>query len=116
MESEIKQINDELLNANTSDADEGSAVSKPVTFEKIDGATGPKKTTGVFRAELSDIGFDINSIKIADSGSGQGGETGKFSGFDLDGIKISNVKIDSAEEINNISGLDVFDCSSATTT
>ncbi|KST64406.1 DUF4114 domain-containing protein [Mastigocoleus testarum] len=108
MESEIRQTNEELLNtANVED----SAESKPLSFEKIDGATGPNQTTGVFRAELSDIGFDINSIQIADSNSGQGGATGKFSGFDLDGIKISNVKIDDAQEINNIPALDVFDFS-----
>ncbi len=108
MEPEIRQTNEELLNTTNV---EDSAVSKPLTFEKIDGATGPNQTTGVFRAELSDIGFDINSIQIADSNSGQGGATGKFSGFDLDGIKISNVKIDNAQEINNIPALDVFDFS-----
>ncbi|MDJ0697562.1 DUF4114 domain-containing protein [Mastigocoleus sp. MO_188.B34] len=108
MEPEIRQTNEELLNTTNV---EDSAVSKPLSFKKIDGATGPNQTTGVFRAELSDIGFDINSIQIADSNSGQGGATGKFSGFDLDGIKISNVKIDNAQEINNIPALDVFDFS-----
>ena len=108
MEPEIQPTNEELLNTTNV---EDSAVSKPLSFEKIDGATGPNQTTGVFRAELSDIGFDINSIQIADSNSGQGGATGKFSGFDLDGIKISSVKIDNAQEINNIPALDVFDFS-----
>ncbi|MEO0970262.1 MAG: hypothetical protein AAFX80_18520, partial [Cyanobacteria bacterium J06639_18] len=105
MQSDVEQ------NRDVSQAESSPNVSQPLSFEKIDGVTGFNDGTGVFRADLSDIEFDINSINIVDSGSGQGGATGKFSGFDLDAIKISNVKIDNAQEVNNISGLDIFDFS-----
>ncbi|MBW4629099.1 MAG: PEP-CTERM sorting domain-containing protein [Brasilonema octagenarum HA4186-MV1] len=81
-----------------------------VDFTKLEGLTGGNPgLTGVYRADLSNLGFDINSIAIADSNSAQGGQPGKFSGFDLDAIKISNVLVNNATDIKNLPGLDVFD-------
>lgn len=104
---------EELPGQNTSDGGFSPGVSVPLEFEKLDGLTGLSSNprTAVFRADFSDIGFDINSITIADSASGQGGASGAFSGFDLDAIKLSNTKIDNAEEIKNLPGLDIFDFS-----
>jgi hypothetical protein len=81
-----------------------------VDFTKLEGVTGGNPAlTGVYRANLSNLGFDINSIAIADSNSAQGGQPGKFSGFDLDAIKISNVLVNNATDAKNLLGLDVFD-------
>lgn len=67
--------------------------------------------TGIFRADLSQLGFDLRSLTIADSGLGVGGAGGNRSGFDLAGIKISSERIDNANSIDDIPGLDLFDFS-----
>lgn len=81
-----------------------------IDFTKLQGVTGGNPTlTGVYRADLSNLGFDINSITIADNNSAQSGQPGKFSGFDLDAIKISNILVNNATDVKNLPGLDVFD-------
>ncbi|MCC5621858.1 PEP-CTERM sorting domain-containing protein [Nostoc sp. CHAB 5715] len=93
-----------------------TAATFDLTFTKLSGLTGGTPAgTAVYRADLSSIGFDINSISIADSNSGLGGSSGKFSGFDLDGIKLSNTLISSAADVNSLSGLSVFNFSPAGT-
>ncbi|NER26331.1 MAG: DUF4114 domain-containing protein [Symploca sp. SIO1C4] len=82
-----------------------------ISFDKLDNLTGSNLQTAVYRADLSGIGFDINSITIADNGSLTGGSPGRFSGFDLDAIKLSNEFTNNATEVNDISGLNVFDFS-----
>lgn len=108
---------EELPGQNTSDGGFFPGVSVPLEFEKLDGVTGIPSNPGtaVFRADLSKVGFDIQSLTIADSNSGIGGASGKFSGFDLDAIKISNTLAESAEEVNALPGLDIFDFSPAGT-
>lgn len=106
-------IVEELPGQNTSDGGFSPGVNVPLTFNKLPGQSG---ITGVFVADLSDIGFDINSISFADSGSGVGGGQGRWSGFDLDAIKISNTLVESAGEVNALPSLDVFDFSPASTT
>ncbi|QLE58619.1 PEP-CTERM sorting domain-containing protein [Nostoc sp. TCL26-01] len=64
--------------------------------------------TGVYRAKISDIDFDITAIKVIDI-LGQGGTPGKFSGFDLDAIKISDSLITNAEDVKRLSDSNVFD-------
>ena len=108
----------ELVGKNTSDGGYSpGGTSSSLTFTKLNGLTGLPSNPGtaVYRADLSSLGFDIKSLTIADSGSGVGGNTGKFSGFDLDGIKLSNTLIRSATYVNTIPGLDVFDFSPAKT-
>ncbi|MDB9524531.1 choice-of-anchor L domain-containing protein [Oscillatoria sp. CS-180] len=70
--------------------------------------------TAVFRANLSDL-QQLQSLTIADSGSGAGGAGGERTGFDLVGVKISNVLIDDAASIDDIPGLDLFDFSPLST-
>ncbi|MEM9217619.1 MAG: choice-of-anchor L domain-containing protein [Cyanobacteria bacterium P01_F01_bin.150] len=84
----------------------------PLNFANI-GTTGPF-STGIFRADLSDL-HQIQSLTIADSGSGVGGAGGERSGFDLVGLKISDVLIEDAADINSIPGIDVFDFSPLST-
>ena len=76
--------------------------------------------TDVFVADLSKVGFDIQSIEISDSNSRQGGGSGVKSGFDLDAIKFSEVllRADDLSKINDTSfspSKDVFDFSPAGT-
>lgn len=102
----------DLVGKNISDGGFSPGTSIPLTFTKLPGNAGiPPFPTGVYYADLSSIGVDINSITIADSGSGVGGAGGKLSGFDLDAIKFSNILATSATEVNALVGLDVFDFS-----
>jgi hypothetical protein len=96
--------------------DSATAGTLNLSFTKLSGLTGgDPKGTAVYRADLSNIDFDINSILIADSNSQVGGSPGKFSGFDLDAIKLSNTLINDAAAINILPGLNVFDFSPAKT-
>ncbi|MEI2578856.1 PEP-CTERM sorting domain-containing protein [Scytonema sp. PRP1] len=83
-----------------------------LNFTKLQSVIDPDSVlTGVYRADLSNLGSDISSIAITDI-IGTAGAPGKFSGFDLDAIKISNVLVNNATEAKNLSGLNVFDFSS----
>ncbi|WP_414585458.1 PEP-CTERM sorting domain-containing protein [Scytonema sp. PCC 10023] len=87
-----------------------------LNFTKLQGLTGGNSNmTGVYRADLSNLGFDISSIAITDSNTAIGGASGKFTGFDFDAIKISNVLVDNATDAKNLSGLNVFDFTSSGT-
>ncbi len=95
-------------------ANDASAI--PVTFDKLTGLTGGSPTlTGVYRADLSSIDFDILSISITDSSFGLGGATGQFSGFDLDAIMLSTTSVNSASAAAALPGLPVFDFSTSGT-
>lgn len=59
--------------------------SVPVGFEKI----GRVGNTDIYRADLSYLGIDINSIRLSDSNSKEGGGDGIFSGFDVGAIALS---------------------------
>ncbi|MDY6941057.1 MAG: hypothetical protein SWY16_25790 [Cyanobacteriota bacterium] len=93
--------------------DSSLGLGATLEFTKLEGVAGnpDNPLTAVYRADLSDIGFDLNSISIADDGTVSGGATGPFSGFDFDSIKISNTLITEAEDIDTIPGLDVFNFS-----
>lgn len=98
-------------------AQAASAATLNVDFTKLSGFTNTGADTtqiGVFRADLSDLGFDITSILFQD-GNSMAGNTSQFSGFDLDAIKLSTTLIDDAADINSIAGLNVFDFSAANT-
>lgn len=64
--------------------------SVPVQFERI----GRVGNTDIYRADLSHLGIDINSIRLSDSNSMQGGGTGIYSGFDVGAVALSNKGID----------------------
>lgn len=93
-----------------------SAATLNIGFTKLTGITGGSPAgTAVYRADLSGLGFDLNSLLIQDNSSGLGGSPGAFSGFDLDGIKLSTSFITNAADVNAIPGLSVFDFSPAGT-
>jgi hypothetical protein len=77
------------------------ASSVNVTFTALTGITGGSPAgTGVFRADLSNLGT-IASVTIADGGAG-GGAAGQFSGFDLDAIVLSTQLISDASGANGL--------------
>lgn len=85
------------------------AATVNLNFTKLTGLTGGSpQGTAIYRAELTGIGFDLNSITILDNSSGLGGATGQFTGFDLDGIILSNTSVNNASGVNSITSLNVF--------
>ena len=70
--------------------------------------TGPNGTgtARIFRADLSQLGFDINSLRLGDSGSGFGGSSGLASGFDIDAVVLSRTKIDDFTSVDQFNGFD----------
>jgi hypothetical protein len=106
----------ELKGKNIADGGFSPATSTTLQFNKLPGLTGGSPAgTAVYYADLSNLGFELNSLTIADSGNGEGGTGGVFSGFDLDAIKFSNTLITSAADIANLPSLNVFDFSPAKT-
>jgi Ca2+-binding RTX toxin-like protein len=104
---------EDLPGENTSGGVGGSNAPIPVTFEFV----GRNGNNDIFRANLSDIGIDLKSLKLVDSGSRTGGGTGAASGFDLSGIALSHTFLASATGLDlenpaTLPKLDVFDFSS----
>lgn len=93
-----------------------NALAIPVTFDKLTGLTGGSPAqTGVWRANLTSISFDVQSISIADNSFGLGGAPGQFSAFDLDAIMLSTTSVNTAAEVASLVGLSVFDFSTSGT-
>jgi hypothetical protein len=98
-------------------AQAATAATFDVNFTQLAGSINTGANTneiGIFRADLSGLGSDLNSILFQDGNSLEGA-TGQFSGFDLDSIKLSTTLIDNATDINTFAGLNVFDFSAANT-
>lgn len=91
-------------------------VSRIAGENRIDGGRAPQPTVQlvfeeiasaadgiVYRANLTGLGFDLNSLRLGDSGSGFGGGAGTYSGFDIDAVVLSRTRldtIDSAAQFN----------------
>ena len=67
--------------------------STELVFVKI----GRVGNNDIFRAELTNIGFDLNSIKLGDQSSGFGGASGNASGFDISAVVLSHTKLDTLD-------------------
>lgn len=106
---------EDLPGANTVDGPLSHANDVSLTFTKIGTTTG----TTIYRADLTNLGIDVRSLLLTDSGSAVGGSPGRFSGFDLDAIVLSDKFIDtvpSATALNDgvfLPKKDVFDFSSS---
>ncbi len=79
---------------------------------------GRVESTDIYVADLSKVGFDINSITLPDSNSRQGGSGGTLSGFDLDNVMLSRVGLTTLGTVNvnddhQLPKLDVFDYSAS---
>ncbi|KZL47921.1 PEP-CTERM domain protein [Nodularia spumigena CENA596] len=98
-------------------AQAATAATFDVNFTQLAGSINTGANTneiGIFRANLSGLGSDLNSILFQDSNN-LAGLGGQFSGFDLDSIKLSTTLINNATDINTFAGLNVFDFSAANT-
>ena len=96
--------------------EQASADTYNLTFIQLTGSTGGSPAaTGVYRANLSDISFNILSLTINDNSFGLGGAAGQFSGFDLDAIKLSTTFVAAASDVNAAPGVSGFDFSTAGT-
>ena len=85
--------------------DGGRAAAGEVELEFV--KVGRIGGSDIYRANLSDLGFDINSIRLGDSGSGFGGSPGRASGFDLDAVVLSREKVDQFTTLDEFNlGLD----------
>ncbi|AFY48168.1 Ca2+-binding protein, RTX toxin [Nostoc sp. PCC 7524] len=109
----------DLASGNTADGDFSPGISVPLNFTRLPGVAGDTSNnqpgSAVFVANLSNLGFDLRSLTIGDSGS-PGGSPGIFSGFDLDAIKLSRTLVTSAAQVQALPGLNVFDFSPLGTT
>lgn len=109
----------DLASGNTADGDFSPGISVPLNFTRLSGVAGDTSDnqpgSAVFVANLSNLGFDLRSLTIGDSGS-PGGAAGRFSGFDLDAIKLSRTLVTSAAQVQALPGLNVFDFSPLGTT
>ncbi|PZU08497.1 S-layer family protein [Sphingomonas sp.] len=102
--------------------DGGTVKSQTVnlTFQQVAAFTADGGAT-IYRADLSNLGFDIKSLVLGDSASGFGGSGGKASGFDIDALVLSTQKVDSfatRADFNNtsvLSHLDAFGFNTAET-
>lgn len=73
-----------------------------VSFTQLTGITGGSPAgTGVFRADLSNLGT-IASVTILDNSSTSAGSAGQFSGFDLDAIVLSSTLIADASAVGSL--------------
>ena len=85
----------DLVGPNTVDGGPHAAQTLSLHFEKV-GRIGPDNNgTDLYRADVSGLGFDLNSIKLGDASAGFGGGGGIASGFDIDAVALSSTKIDS---------------------
>jgi Ca2+-binding RTX toxin-like protein len=105
----------DLPGENTSSGPTSYAGDVPITFERV----GFTNASTVYVANLAGLGIDIRSLVLADSGSREGGATGRFSGFDLDALVLSDVRLENVTAATNLNdtGLlprrDVFDFTNA---
>lgn len=97
----------DLAGKNLVDGGRQPAQTTELVFEDL-GMTGSSR---IYRANLTGLGFDINSLKLGDSGSGFGGSPGSASGFDIDSVVLSRSKVDSFADyaaFNSMSKLNVL--------
>ena len=106
----------DLVGPNTSDGSTVQHQEANVGFTDI----GRIGVTQVYKADLSQLGIDINSLVLRDSNLKNAGVGGKGSGFDLDFIILSTKELSAADlasatkaTINDLPRLDVFDYSAA---
>ncbi len=98
----------DLAGSNTADGGFSPGINTKLKFTKLPGGIN---NSGVFVADVSNLGFDLKLLTFADSGSLFGGLNGKYSGFDLDAIRLSNQLVTKAADINLATAIDVFDFS-----
>ncbi len=94
----------DLVGVNLIDGGKTIGRSTELTFVKI----GRVGQNDIFRADLSNLGYDLNSITLGDHSSGFGGGSGTVSGFDISAVVLSHTRLDNVganTDLNNASTL-----------
>ena len=78
--------------------------STELVFVKI----GRVGNNDIFRADLTNIGFDLKSIKLGDQSSGFGGGGGVASGFDISALVLSHTKLDTVGAGSNLNDISLL--------
>jgi Ca2+-binding RTX toxin-like protein len=110
---------EDLVGPNTSDGGALPHREAEIGFTDI----GRINVTQVYKADLSLLGIEINSLVLRDNNLKNAGAGGDGSGFDLDFVILSTKELSAADlasatpaTINNLPRLDVFDFSAAAIT
>ena len=72
--------------------DGGLKIAKPLDLHFVKIGTNGSNT--IYRADLTNLGFDLNSIRLNDHSGGKGGSGGTASGFDLNALALSHTRLD----------------------
>ncbi|MBK1657032.1 choice-of-anchor L domain-containing protein [Paracraurococcus ruber] len=83
------------------------SVNRPFTLVG-DITTANAQAARLFKADLSSLGFDLNSLILKDQSAGSGGANGIASGFDLDAVFLSRVNLASVADLGSLPRLDAF--------
>ncbi len=85
---------EQLAGVNLVDGGHTLAPKVDLHFVKI----GRVGNNDIFRADLSNLGFDLKSIQLGDASSGYGGGGGVASGFDIGAVALSHTKLISVDD------------------
>jgi Ca2+-binding RTX toxin-like protein len=108
---------EQLAGVNTEDGGLSLGQSIDVPFTAIASFPDNGTTFGgstVYRADLSALGIDLNSIVLGDRSGGFGGGGGLVSGFDIDALVLSSTRLDGLANLTDFNNgallprLDVF--------
>ena len=81
---------EDLAGVNLIDGGKTIGQSADLHFVKI----GRVGNNDIYRADLSDLGYDLNSITLGDHSAGGGGGGGVASGFDISAVALSHTRLD----------------------
>lgn len=105
----------DLAGQNLVDGNVGTGHTVDLQFE----FAGRVGNSDIYRVNLSDLGFDLNSLRLADISNGVGGGTGRVSGFDLDAVVLSRDFVeeftDAAQFNSGLARINAFDFNLART-
>ncbi len=89
---------EQLAGVNRVDGGHTLAPKVDLQFVKI----GRIGNNDIFRADLSHLGFAIQSLKLGDASAGFGGSGGVASGFDIGAIALSHTRLNTVDNNTNI--------------
>jgi Ca2+-binding RTX toxin-like protein len=84
----------DLAGPNLIDGGTAKPQTASLTFQQVAAFSADGGAT-IYRADLSQLGFDLKSLVLGDALTGFGGSGGKASGFDIDALVLSTQKVDS---------------------
>ena len=97
--------------------DGGLSLGETINLKFVE--VGAFNGSTIYRADLSNLGVDLNSLRLGDNSAGFGGSGGSASGFDIDAVALSRTRLDSVGALTDLNDpatlprLDVFDFNAA---